>query len=115
MEDHAPAGVLGIDYMEGPVQNRVGAAALLLLWVMILIYLLCHTAEAYFCPTLACLSNKLKISPEVAGVTLLAFGNGAPDVFSAVVAASAGHPLVGMGAVLGASIFTSTIIVGKST
>lgn len=46
--------------------------------------------------------------PEVAGVTFLAFGNGAPDVFSAFVAlTSAGDResglLVGMGSLLGSS------------
>uniref|UniRef100_A0A8D2J092 Solute carrier family 8 member B1 n=1 Tax=Varanus komodoensis TaxID=61221 RepID=A0A8D2J092_VARKO len=48
-----------------------------------------------FCPNLSAISTKLKLSHNVAvsfilphGVTFLAFGNGAPDVFSAVVAFS---------------------------
>lgn len=46
--------------------------------------------------------------PEVAGVTFLAFGNGAPDVFSAFVALTSSADredglLVGMGSLLGSS------------
>lgn len=46
--------------------------------------------------------------PEVAGVTFLAFGNGAPDVFSAFVALTSSLDrqqglLVGMGSLLGSS------------
>lgn len=50
--------------------------------------------------------EKLDMSPEVAGVTFLAFGNGAPDVFSAFVALTSDADseeglLVGVGSLLG--------------
>lgn len=46
--------------------------------------------------------------PEVAGVTFLAFGNGAPDVFSAYVALTSNKDkeeglLIGVGSLLGSS------------
>jgi sodium/potassium/calcium exchanger 6 len=34
-------------------------------------------------PPLNLLSEKLRLSPSIAGITLLAIGNGAPDVFTA--------------------------------
>ena len=34
------------------------------------------TADDFFCGNLELLSNKLKLSSNVAGVTLLSFGNG---------------------------------------
>ena len=51
-------------------------------------YVLGSTADAYLSPILASISKHLKISQSLAGVTLLAFGNGAPDVFSSLSAAS---------------------------
>jgi sodium/potassium/calcium exchanger 6 len=46
------------------------------------------TADAYLSPVLASISKHLRLSQSLAGVTLLAFGNGAPDVFSSISAAS---------------------------
>lgn len=40
-------------------------------------------ADNFFVPPLNLLSEKLKLSPSIAGITLLAVGNGAPDVFTA--------------------------------
>ena len=37
---------------------------------------------ASFCPALTVISDTLKLSHNVAGVTFLALGNGAPDIFS---------------------------------
>lgn len=46
----------------------------------------------------------LKLSHNVAGVTFLAFGNGAPDIFSALVAFSDPHTAgLALGALFGTS------------
>ncbi|XP_058066257.1 putative sodium/calcium exchanger 7 [Anopheles bellator] len=42
------------------------------------------TADQFFCPTLATIAKSLNISESLAGVTILAFGNGSPDLFTAV-------------------------------
>ncbi|CAM9239518.1 unnamed protein product [Scytosiphon promiscuus] len=81
------------------------------------IYLMCHTADNYFSPVLAVMCDLLDMPPEVAGVTFLAFGNGAPDVFSAFVALTSAKDreeglLVGMGSLLGSTISTVTLIIG---
>lgn len=46
-------------------------------WVLILFYMLSNTAEENFCPALTEISRILRLSPDVAGVTFLALGNGA--------------------------------------
>lgn len=70
------------------------------------------TADGYFSPTLASLSDRLRVPHDVAGVTFLAFGNGAPDVFSAIAAYSSGVGETGVNGLLGGAIFVSTVVVG---
>jgi len=53
-----------------------------------------------------------KLSENVAGVTFLAFGNGAPDVFSSFSAINQEAAELSLGAILGAGIFVNTIVVG---
>ena len=54
----------------------------------VLMYNLASTADVYLSPSLEYMTIKFGLSESLAGVTLLAFGNGAPDVFSAIAAAS---------------------------
>lgn len=98
------------------------------------------TADGYFSPTLANISDKvpirvcawprlvcellmpdlllppiqqqLNIPYDIAGVTFLAFGNGAPDVFSAIAAYSSGVGETGINELLGGAMFVSTVVVG---
>uniref|UniRef100_A0A667YMX3 Solute carrier family 8 member B1 n=1 Tax=Myripristis murdjan TaxID=586833 RepID=A0A667YMX3_9TELE len=66
-----------------------------------------------FCPNLAAISTSLRLTHNVAGVTFLAFGNGAPDVFSAMAAFSHPHTAgMAVGALFGAGIFVTTVVAG---
>jgi hypothetical protein len=53
-------------------------------YLLLLCALLGSTADRHFVPQLETLARKLRLSPEVAGITLLALGNGAPDIFTAM-------------------------------
>lgn len=55
----------------------------LIVYLGYLIMLLASTADNFFVIELQTLSTILNLSDDVAGVTLLALGNGAPDVFTA--------------------------------
>jgi sodium/potassium/calcium exchanger 6 len=55
-------------------------------------YNLASTADNYLSPSLEHMTVTFGLSDSLAGVTLLAFGNGAPDVFSAVAAAGGQDP-----------------------
>jgi len=92
---------------------------ILLLLAIVLIYLfiaLGVTAEDFFCPCLKTFSKALHMSDSVAGVTLLALGNGAPDIFSVLAAITSGDedtaPLA-FQELFGAGIFVTTVVAGS--
>ncbi|EGD75575.1 hypothetical protein PTSG_06644 [Salpingoeca rosetta] len=106
-----------INYLELPYcifNTEPPAIVLLLLWLVFLFIALGVTAEDYFCPALSVISDTLKLSHNVAGVTFLAFGNGAPDIFSvysSINNAKNGVQLA-VGALFGAGTFVTTVVVG---
>eukprot|EP00250_Pteridium_aquilinum_P029632 c39870_g1_i1 orf=37-2016(+) len=94
--------------------SQVARTVITIAWLMVLFYLLGSTASDYFSCTLEKLSDTLKLSPAVAGVTLLAVGNGAPDVFSSVAAfiSSDKAGSIGLSCVLGGALFITTVVSG---
>ncbi|KAM3868400.1 mitochondrial sodium/calcium exchanger protein [Diretmus argenteus] len=87
---------------------------LCIIWLLFLFVVLGLTASKFFCPNLSAISTSLRLSHNVAGVTFLAFGNGAPDVFSAMAAFSHPHTAgLAVGALFGAGIFVTTVVAGS--
>ncbi|XP_046544013.1 mitochondrial sodium/calcium exchanger protein-like isoform X5 [Haliotis rubra] len=91
------------------------ALVILFLWWLFLFVGLAVTADDFFCPSLTVISRTLRLSHNVAGVTFLAFGNGAPDIFSAIAAigsAKNGDAGMAVGALFGAGVFVTTVVAG---
>ncbi|XP_032434274.1 mitochondrial sodium/calcium exchanger protein isoform X1 [Xiphophorus hellerii] len=87
---------------------------LCMVWLLVLFLILGLTASKFFCPNLSAISSTLHCSHNVAGVTFLALGNGAPDIFSAMAAISHPHTAgLAVGALFGAGIFVTTVVAGS--
>ena len=68
--------------------------------------------DEYIAPGIVYLSKKFKLSEALAGVTLLAFANGAGDVITAIVASgSPGGVSYNVGALYGAGFFVLTLVI----
>lgn len=93
---------------------RMLALGFILLWLFVLFMMLGSTADDFFSPALIVLADKMNLSQRTAGVTLLALGNGAPDLFSVVAAIhpSQGEPQVGLalGDLTGGGNFVVTVV-----
>lgn len=76
-------------------------------------YLLGVTADEFLSPSLQQISKTFKLSESLAGVTLLAFGGGAPDVFASLSAASGGDLEgieMGIAVLVGSSLFIISMV-----
>jgi len=74
-----------VDYLSLVQASPTGAKSiltlfLLLAWIFMLLWLLNTTAQDYFVPPLKYWARTLHLTPQFAGATLVALGNGAPDL-----------------------------------
>ena len=75
---------------------------------MLVFLALVLTADLYFAPAVGNIARWMDLSEDVAGATLLAFGNGAPDFFTQVAAITYGENvdlLLALGEGVGAGIY----------
>jgi K+-dependent Na+/Ca+ exchanger-like protein len=84
--------------------------------LLLCFYLLAILTEEFFVPAIDILAQRLKLSSDASGATLLAMGSSAPEFFTSLVAvlglAGAGFEDIGAGAIVGSSIFNILVIVG---
>ncbi|XP_014602223.1 PREDICTED: sodium/potassium/calcium exchanger 6, mitochondrial-like [Polistes canadensis] len=85
---------------------------LIILWLSYLFLILRTTADNFFCPSLAVIANIMRLSENIAGVTILTFGNGAPDIFTSLVSGSE-DAIIMFTELIGAGVFVTTVIAGS--
>jgi len=66
-------------------------------------------------PTLACISDDLGLSSDVAGATFMAIGSSAPELLTSLVDAFGTKASVGIGTILGSAMFNILVIVAAVT
>ncbi|XP_024995101.1 cation/calcium exchanger 5 isoform X3 [Cynara cardunculus var. scolymus] len=93
-------------------QNPFLSIPFLSLTVVLQFYILVKTAQDQFSVVVTKLATHLNLSPSMGAVTLLALGNGAPDVFASIAAVGGGNARTGFGAILSAGTFVSALVVG---
>jgi solute carrier family 24 (sodium/potassium/calcium exchanger), member 6 len=76
--------------------------------------MLSKIAEGYLTPALTRISEALKLSETISGVTLLAFANGAPDILSVISAGGEEDGIyIAVGNLFGAAMFATTLVIGR--
>ena len=81
--------------------------------LIILFYLLSDTSNNFLGFSLTKIVDKLKINQNIAGVTILAFGNGASDVISSLVASNEIEGLeFAIGSLIGGGMFITSFVFG---
>eukprot|EP00040_Diaphanoeca_grandis_P023141 m.125377 g.125377 ORF g.125377 m.125377 type:complete len:564 (-) comp29128_c0_seq1:1411-3102(-) len=90
------------------------AVVILVLWLFFLFLNLSLVVDARVVPNIKTTAKALHLSDTLAGVTLLAFGNGAADIFSAVasVSASPDGGLMMVAGLIGGGLFVTTVVAG---
>ncbi|CAL2042458.1 unnamed protein product [Caenorhabditis brenneri] len=92
---------------------RVVLLIVAIVYLFFLFIVMTVVADDFFSPSIAGIVRHLKISESIAGVTFLAFGNGAPDVFgsiASVITAPKPKADLAIGDILGGGIFVTTVV-----
>ncbi|PSC70482.1 sodium calcium exchanger [Micractinium conductrix] len=87
----------------------LGCLALLAL----LFRIIARAADDFFSCILSQISQDLGLPPRLGGVTLLALGNGAPDLSASIEAVKSGDYQLAMGALTGAGMFVGAVVAGR--
>ncbi len=84
--------------------------------LVISFYLLAEVSDRYFVISLDKLSQRLKMSHDMAGATFMAIGSSAPELFVAVIALikPGDHVAIGVGTIVGSALFNLLVIVGAA-
>ncbi|KDO26767.1 hypothetical protein SPRG_20569 [Saprolegnia parasitica CBS 223.65] len=80
----------------------------------LLFYSVGDTTDRYMVPAVTSIAAMTRLDPSVAGATLLAFANGAPDLFSCVASFSGAHTHsgFGVGGLIGSGLVVAVFTLG---
>jgi len=87
-----------------------------LIILALIFYLLARICTHYFVESLEILAKKLKLSEDIAGATLMAFGGSTPELLIVIIALlhPGNHANFGAGAIVGSAIFNILVVIGAA-
>ncbi|KAI9844304.1 MAG: hypothetical protein M1838_002231 [Thelocarpon superellum] len=88
------------------------AFIIIVLWLGLLFATIGIAASDFFCVNLSSIASSFGMSESMAGVTLLALGNGSPDVFSTFAAMNTHSGSLAVGELIGAAGFITAVVAG---
>lgn len=100
------------------LKNSIFHVILVIFFALVSFYWLARVSDKRLSPALSKISNAMRLSQTIAGVTLLALANGAPDVIAGIAAADLDTPqdadgvFVAAGALFGSCTFGCTVVLG---
>ncbi len=82
--------------------------------IVILFYLLHVVSEYLFIPSLDKIGDKLKLSSDISGSTLMAIGSSAPELAVMIISVLrvGNHEAIGIGTIVGSALFNLFVITG---
>jgi len=83
-----------------------------ILVVCYMFYSLAVVCERYFMPSLEEFAQRLNLSEDVAGATLMSAGSSAPELFTALLGVFVAKGDVGTGAIVGSAVFNILFVIG---
>ncbi|XP_070490139.1 mitochondrial sodium/calcium exchanger protein-like [Chironomus tepperi] len=92
------------------MHDYIGGFFIVCIMCVYLFITLGTTADKFFCPALAVISKLLGLSENLGGVTLLAFGNGSPDIFTSLLNTHGDTELMYTQLIGGAAFVTGFVI-----
>jgi cation:H+ antiporter len=84
-----------------------------ILWIILGLILLVFSAD-FLVKGASSVAKKLKISPLVIGLTIVAFGTSLPELIVNILAATKGQPGLALGNIIGSNIANILLILGAS-
>lgn len=95
-----------------PLVSNIVLWSTFILSIALLFLILGLLASDFLVPNLSALSGALKMDEKLAGLTLLAFANGSPDILSTYIAMHQGLTSMAVGELLGSANFALTVVIG---
>lgn len=110
VKDDLLDGVIGSRDLFTKEEIRDGAVVLYIFGILYMFVALAIVCDEYFVPSLEIIAEKLEISNEVAGATLMAAGGSAPELATSFFG-TFNRSAVGFGAIVGSAVFNVLFVI----